>query len=113
MGGKRNWAKVKHRDTIDVICAAVIAPRTRPSELVLGLPVEGALRIVGRTSILDAQTSKLLGKILTAPAGEHPWPIEVKPGAVDRFNGNGRDMVTLTLVEPLVVEISADVAMTG
>lgn len=75
--------------------------------------MDGELRIVGRTSSLDAESSKQLGKMLTPPEGEHPWPTEVKPGAVDRFNRGGRKSVTLTLVEPLVVEVSADVAMTG
>ncbi|WP_336645045.1 ATP-dependent DNA ligase [Microbacterium sp. USHLN186] len=113
VGGQRDWMKVKHRDTIDVICGAVIGERARPSELVVGLPVNGELRIVGRTSSLDAQASRMLGKILSPPLGEHPWPSEVKPGAVDRFNRSRRDTVPLTLVEPMVVEISADVAMTG
>jgi ATP-dependent DNA ligase len=113
VGGQRDWIKVKHRDAIDVICGAVIGTRARPSELVVGLPVNGELRIVGRTSSLDAQASRLLGKILSPPVGEHPWPTEVKPGAVDRFNRGRRERVLLTLVEPMVVEISADVAMTG
>lgn len=109
----RSWLKVEHRNTLDIICAAVIGPRNRPSELVLGLPVDGRLRIVGRSAPLAAQMSRDLGGLLEAPGDTHPWPTEVKPGAVDRFNRGGRDTVHLTLVRPMVVEISADVAMSG
>lgn len=112
-GGERQWVKVKHRDTRDVVCAAVIGSRARPEELVIGLPVEGELRIVGRSAPLAAGTSRALGRLLRKPSGSHPWPEQVKPGALDRFNRAGREAITLTLVEPLVVEISADVAMTG
>lgn len=112
-GGERSWVKVKHRNTLDVICAAVIGAREHPEELVIGLPVDGELRIVGRSSALSAAASRALGSLLRPPTGPHPWPEQVKPGAVDRFNRSGREKVQLTLVQPLVVEISADVAMTG
>lgn len=111
--GERSWVKVKHRDTLDVVCAAVIGTRERPDELVIGLPVDEELRIVGRSAPLSTAASRELGRLLTAPRGVHPWPDRVKPAAVDRFNRSGRDLVQLTLVEPLVIEISADVAMTG
>lgn len=111
-GGERLWVKVKHRTTRDVVCAAVIGPRERPQELVVGLPVERALRIVGRSAPLAAATSRAVGRLLQEPQGEHPWPERVKPGAMDRFSRN-RDEVVLTLVEPMVIEISADVATTG
>ncbi len=113
VGGDRTWIKVKQRNTLDVVCAAVTGARERPQELVVGLPVDGALRIVGRSSPLSAAASRALGHLLRKPEGPHPWPAGVKPGAVDRFNRSGRERVQLTLVQPLVVEISADVAMTG
>ena len=50
---------------------------------------------------------------LAPPAGPHPWPQTVAPGAFGRFNTNRTDPVDLTLVEPLVVEVSADVAWSG
>lgn len=112
-GGERDWLKVKHRDTIDVICAAVTGPREHPRDLVIGLPVDGELRIVGRSTPLGAAASRDLSQMLQPPQAPHPWPTEVKPGAVDRFNRSGREPVQLTLVEPIVVEISADIAMTG
>ncbi|SJM55504.1 ATP-dependent DNA ligase LigC [Agrococcus casei LMG 22410] len=112
-GGERDWLKLKHRSTRDVICAAVIGTRERPEQLVLGLPAGEELRIVGRTSPLAPATARTLGKLLRELDGAHPWPGQVKPGAIDRFNRGGRAAVDLTLVDPIVVEISADVAMTG
>jgi ATP-dependent DNA ligase len=112
-GGQRQWVKVKHRDTLDVVCAAVIGSLQRPEALVVGLPVDDELRIVGRSTPLRAAASRALGRLLQPPEGPHPWPAQVKPGALDRFNSSGRDTIDLTLVEPIVVEISADVAMTG
>nr|WP_231821540.1 ATP-dependent DNA ligase [Microbacterium resistens] len=113
VGGDRTWLKLKHRSTRDVVCAAVIGARERPEELVIGLPVNGVLRIVGRSTPLSSAVSRELGALLRAPEAPHPWPTEVKPGAVDRFTRGGRDRVALTLVEPMVVEILADIAMTG
>lgn len=104
--------KVKHRSTQDVVAGAVIGPRSRPEAIVVGLPIEGELHIVGRTTPLRPHVARDLAPFLQLPAGEHPWPEVVSPGAVDRFNA-GRDPVQLTLVEPFVVEVSADVALSG
>lgn len=112
-GGQRTWVKVKQRETMDVICGAVTGRRARPEEVVIGLPEDGALRIVGRSTPLTRDQSRTLGALLQPPSPEHPWPTEVKPGAIDRFNRGDRANVPLTLVEPMVVEISADIAMTA
>lgn len=111
-GGQRQWLKVKHRDTIDVIAGAVIGPMSRPEAVVVGLPVAGELRIAGRSTPLPLHVARTLSTQLQPPEGEHPWPEVVSPGAVDRFNA-GRDPVRLTLVEPFVIEVSADVALSG
>ncbi|WP_337994897.1 ATP-dependent DNA ligase [Microbacterium thalli] len=112
-GGQRQWVKIKRRDTLDVICGAVIGARSRPRELVIGLPVDGELRIVGRSTPLRPATSTSLGRLLRSPGAAHPWPETVSPGALDRFNSRGPVAVQLTLVAPLVVEISTDIAKTG
>lgn len=104
--------KVKHRSTFDVILGAVIGPRGRPEAIVVGLPSNGELRIVGRSTPLRPHIARSLAAYLQPPVGGHPWPEVVPPGAVDRFNA-GREPIQLTLVEPLVVEVSADVALAG
>jgi hypothetical protein len=104
--------KLKHRETIDVICGAVIGPITQPSEVVAGLVLGGELRIVGRSTPLKTRDSRELTRWLQPPSGEHPWPTVVKGTALDRFNRD-KEPVALTLVEPLVVEVSADTAWSG
>ncbi|MEV1132426.1 hypothetical protein [Agromyces sp. NPDC049794] len=104
--------KIKRRDTIDVVLGAVIGPLARPEAIVVGLPDAGELRIVGRSTPLSSHKARQLGAQLQPPISVHPCPEVVSPGAVDRFNA-GRDPVRLTLVEPVVAEISADVARSG
>lgn len=111
-GGQRIWQKLKHRESVDVICGAVIGPINRPEAIVAGLPTDGELRIVGRSAPLKAAAAKLLGTQLQAAGPGHPWPRRVKSTALDRFNAD-KDETELTLVEPIVVEVSADTAMTG
>lgn len=109
---QRAWVKVKRRQTLDVVVGAVIGARSHPEAVVVGRPDQNGLRIVGRSTALKSAQSRLLGELLHSPVGPHPWPEVVSPGAVDRFNA-GRDPVELTLVEPVVAEVSADMALTN
>lgn len=111
-GGVRQWLKVKHRQDLDVICAAVIGRRDHPTAIVAGLPIGGRLWIVGRSTQLTAAASKALAAHLHIPRENHPWPEEITPGTLDRFTKD-RSPVRLTRVEPIVVEVSADVAWSG
>ncbi|MEV7135854.1 ATP-dependent DNA ligase [Arthrobacter sp. NPDC093128] len=111
-GGVRNWMKLKHRETVEVVCGAVIGPITQPSEIVAGLILEGELRIVGRSTPLKTAAGRELARWLQPPRSAHPWPKTVKGTTLDRFNRD-KEPVTLTLVEPVVVEVSADTAWSG
>lgn len=109
----RGWVKIKHRSTTDVVCAAVLGPVTAPTAVVAGLPIGDRLRIVGRTVTLPAAASRALASHLRlAEAGHHPWPARVRSATVSGFGG-AAEPVDLTLVEPVVVEVSADVAWSG
>ncbi|MFB0839976.1 hypothetical protein ACETK3_18470 [Arthrobacter sp. E44] len=108
----RIWLKVKSRNATDVVCAAVIGPMAQPRAVVVGLPMAGGLRIVGRSSPLSARAGRDLARYLHPPQGKHPWLAEISARVLDRFNKEG-GTVRLTLVEPLVVEVSADVAWSG
>lgn len=112
LGGKRIWLKSKKRSELDVLCGAVIGSIDRPTEIVAGLPIAGDLRIVGRTAPLKPAASISLARWLRPPSGTHPWPTRVKGTTLDRFNRDSAP-VELTLVEPLVVEVSADSAWSG
>lgn len=110
--GVRSWLKLKHRETVEVICGAVIGPITQPSEVVAGLVLDGELRIVGRSTPLKAREGRELARWLHPPNGDHLWPAFVKGTTLDRFNRD-KEPVALTLVEPVVVEVSADTAWSG
>jgi ATP-dependent DNA ligase len=111
--GQRDWLKVKHRETVDVVCGAVIGTRSSPQEVIAGLTIDGELRIVGRTTLLSPSARRALTPWLAPPAGKHPWPAQVPRTALARFQTAGKDVVDLTLVEPIVVEVRADVGWDG
>lgn len=112
-GGQRLWVKVKSRQSLDVVCAAVIGPITAPQVVVAGLPVgERGLSIVGRSSVLAKPAARDLAVLLEPAEEGHPWPVSVPRSRVHGM-GSGTGHVDLTLVQPLVVEVSADVAWSG
>jgi hypothetical protein len=84
----------------------------QPRELVVGLPMQGRLRIVGRSAPLSSQVARDLGRYLHPPRGKHPWPEEISTRMLDRFNKESGP-VRLTLVDPIVVEVLADAAWSG
>ncbi|WP_159599538.1 ATP-dependent DNA ligase [Agromyces humi] len=110
--GRRDWLKLKHRDTVEVIAGAVIGSLQHPREVIIGMPQGGRLRVTGRSTTLDQQASRALAEEISPPAGEHPWPNALRPGMFDRF-AKDRTPVKITLIEPIVVEVSADVATSG
>lgn len=109
---ERIWLKVKRRTTVDVVAGAVTGTLTQPREIVAGLLTGGELRIVGRTTALTPAARRMLAGQLRPPTGDHPWPSRISPGALGRWGGR-RDPVPVTLVEPFVVEVSADTAWSG
>ncbi|MDP9115681.1 MAG: ATP-dependent DNA ligase [Actinomycetota bacterium] len=111
-GGRRDWVKVKHRDTLEVVCAAITGTLRHPQELIVGLPIDGTLRIVGRSTPLHAAAASRLGEQLRAPSGAHPWPAVLPSSALNRF-GTRRDPEATMRIEPIVVEVTADIALSG
>jgi len=103
-GGRRDWVKVKHRDTVDVIAGAVTGTLDHPREVVIGLPEDGELRIVGHSTVLSKTVAGELAGVISAPRGKHPWPT-TRPA--NRWRDESAE---LTLIEPIVIEISADTA---
>jgi len=110
--GMRSWLKLKRKNTFDVVCAAVIGPLVQPQAIIAGLPVEGRLRIVGRSTVLSTRIGRELGRQLRPALPGHPWPEEISETSLNRFSKE-KGPVRLTLVEPLVVEVAADVAWSG
>lgn len=110
---QRLWLKVKHRETIEIVCGAVIGTRSSPQEVIAGLPIDGELRIVGRTTLLSPSSRRALTPWLAPSAGKHPWPTRLPRKVLAWFRSTRSDVVNLTLVEPVVVEVSTDVGWDG
>lgn len=108
VSGRRDWLKLRIRDTGEVVVGAVTGPVSAPGCLVLGLYRDGGLDVVGSTGALSFRQQKAVRSLL-APAGPgHPWPDEV---SARRLGHHGKGRVSITRVEPsLVVEVSADSA---
>ena len=108
--GRRDWLKVKSRETTEVIIGGVLGPIGAPQQVVAGRYRGGELVLVGRTSPLNPAQSSGVAAALSPAAADHPWPDRVGTG---RFGG-GRLSVPLTKVAPTVVaEVSADAALTA
>jgi ATP-dependent DNA ligase len=108
VGGRREWLKVKHRDTVEVIVGGVLGPIDRPEVVIAGRYDGDDLVVVGRTVPISAAQSAQLAALLRPAEADHPWPDEISPG---RWGGRGAKK-PLTKVRPqVVVEVAADAAM--
>ncbi|HEY3006050.1 MAG TPA: ATP-dependent DNA ligase [Kribbellaceae bacterium] len=106
--GRREWLKVKRRDTVDVIVGGVLGPIDRPDVVIAGRYRGAELVQVGRTVPLTAAQSAELGAVLEPAGPDHPWPDEIGAGRWARNSAN----VPLTKVSPdVVAEVTADAAL--
>jgi ATP-dependent DNA ligase len=64
---RREWIKVKNRQTREVIVGAVIGSIRRPESVIAAAVIDGELAVVGRTVALTAAQAKDLAKHLTRP----------------------------------------------
>ena len=105
--GKRDWLKIRVRDTIEAIVGAVTGPLAAPDRLILGqYDLAGELVIIGGTGSLRPRQRRAVAELLELPKREHPWPSEISSS---RLGAWGRDRHPITRVEPaLVVEVSTD-----
>lgn len=110
-GGQRDWIKVKHRDSFEVVAGAVTGTLSQPGELILGRYEGSELRIIGRTAPIKTGAAKALVPLLHPAPADHPWPSVISSRTYDRFQPKRETQ--LTLIEPLTVEISADTAIVG
>jgi ATP-dependent DNA ligase len=106
LSGRREWLKVRVRDTVEVVVGAVTGGLDAPERLVLGLYDDaGELVVAGGTTALSARQREELGGLLREPSTPHPWPTELPQGRMGHFGGG---KLEVSLVEPFVVEVNAD-----
>jgi len=104
--GRRDWVKVKHRETVDAIVGAVTGILRAPEVLVVGRYRGKVLEVIGRTVKLKDEQAAAIGKLLKPAGARHPWPDEI---ATHWGKGNKTPLIK---VQPrLVVEVAADAAL--
>lgn len=103
--GKKDWVKIRVRDTLELIVGAITGPLTAPDRLVLGqYDSTGELVIIGGTSSLGASERRFIASLLQLPKNSHPWPIEMASG---RLGHGAPHRQAITRVDPtLVVEVA-------
>lgn len=107
-GGRRDWLKVKHRDTVDVNVGGVLGPIDRLEVAIAGRYSGDEFMMVGSTVPLTAAQSAELRALLRPAGTDHPWPDEITS-----YRWGGKDSAKpLTKARPMVVvEVLADAAM--
>jgi ATP-dependent DNA ligase len=70
--GRRDWIKVKNRQTREVIVGAVIGSITRPESVIAAALIDGELAVVGRTVALTAAQAVDFGYALDAGRRRSP-----------------------------------------
>jgi hypothetical protein len=92
--GRREWIKVKNRQTREVIVGAVTGSIRRPESVIAGALIDGDLAVVGRTTALTAVQATELAEQLT-PAGDAALPALVRGAAASHqpvYAEGGRDL---------------------
>lgn len=99
--GQRIWWKVKAKATLDLVAIGYTGPAAAPSTLVLAFPGDvddnGQLRTAGSTTVLSKAAARAVVPLLHA-TGE----------SFNRTFVWGSTSSTVTVIEPVVVEVSAD-----
>ena len=70
--GSRDWVKIKHRQSTELIVGAVTGTLAKPTALIGGRVDHGRLIIVGRSTALTAAQSAQLGDELAAAGARSP-----------------------------------------
>ena len=103
--GQRVWHKLKVRDSLDLVVVGTLGDPRAPSALLLARPTAQGLRPAGVTTVLARALARDFGRHLTVDPASAPrragWPGRTEPSS------------PVTGVLPVVVEVSADVAVDG
>jgi ATP-dependent DNA ligase len=104
--GRREWLKVKQRETIEAIVGAVTGSLQHPEILVVGRYRGKELEVIGRTVKLKTDQASLIANLLKPAGAGHPWPDQIST-----HWGKGSKTPIIKVQPKIVVEVAADAAM--
>jgi ATP-dependent DNA ligase len=113
--GARDWLKIKHYATTEVIIGGFTGTPARPESLIVGRyrSATGELMVVARSSVLSDSAAAEVVPAVRPATGGHPWPDLLPPGWTSSIYGR-REPTPYTRVAPdVVVEARVDVATDG
>ncbi|MDQ6754368.1 MAG: hypothetical protein M3017_13450 [Actinomycetota bacterium] len=63
-----------------------MGPLIQPQAVIAGLPVDGRLRIVGRSTVLSTRVGRELGRQLRPSQPGYPWPEGISEASLNGFS---------------------------
>ena len=110
--GGRDWVKIKHYTTTEVIIGGLTGTLVRPQGLIVGRyrSATGELMVVGRSTILGEVAAAEVARAVRPASEEHPWPDVLPPGWTSSIYGSREPTRYTRLIPDLVLEVRVDVA---
>jgi ATP-dependent DNA ligase len=116
-GGRRDWAKLRHRSSTEAIIGGITGTIARPETLLLGRrDVHGAIRYVGRTGPLaDPQRRELRGVLRLRGAGRQGeprplWPQPLPVSWLGQFRQPAEPLRYVPVEPDVIAEVEVDTA---
>lgn len=110
--GGREWLKVKHYTTTEVIIGGLTGTMARPQGLIVGRYRSGTgeLMVVGRSTILSGVAAAEVAAVVKSAGEAHPWPEVLPPGWTSNIYGNREPTRYTRVIPDVVLEVRVDVA---
>lgn len=107
-----SWLKLRSVTTTEMALAGVVGTLARPRQLLLALPYHDRLRLTAITSTLNtAQQHDLTPLLQPALDEDSPWPVPLPATWYPGPPGIRDTDLPYQPVQPIVVEVAADVAV--
>jgi ATP-dependent DNA ligase len=104
--GRREWVKVKQRETVEAIVGAVTGSLRHPEVLIVGRYRGKDLEVIGRTVKLKTDQAAAIASLLKPAGARHPWPDQIST-----HWGKGSKTPIVKVQPKVVVEVAADAAL--
>jgi ATP-dependent DNA ligase len=110
--GGRDWLKIKHYTTTEVVIGGLTGTLARPQGLIVGrhCSTTGEFLVAGRSSILSDLAAAEVARAVKPAGEEHPWPDVLPPGWASGIYGRREPIPYTRVIPAVVIEVRVDVA---